>query len=904
DLGGNKLTILPKWLGELTQLQELRIYGNQITKLPDSLNKLQNLRRLYLDSNPINKFPEFIRKLPKIKQLWLSYCYISNIPAWINEVKTLEDIWLSNNNITDLPSSLGQLPNLKLFKLYGNPLNPDLAAANEQGEEAVLRYLRDREKNEIVLNEAKLILIGEGGVGKSSLLGALRGDEWIEGRDTTHGVEIQQVKLTEADTEITFNCWDFGGQPVYRPTHQIFFTAPAIYLVVWNPREGPEQGFVDYWCERIKHRAFDETTEPPRILVVATHGGPKQRQAYVDKQGLRERFGDLLVGFYHVDSHTGFGLEELKQTIGQIANSMPSVGKRYPGHWQQVRESLAKRTEPWLSWQDFSTECHNNGLDEPELFAIVSHTLGQLIHYNDDDNLRDIVVLKADWISKAMSFILEDAEIKNNFGLMKHTKVNELWNDPARSAAERYPSQVHPILLAIMEKYELSYRVAGIENTSLIAQLVPGARPEKLAEDWPPHDTEQVQICKIVDAETGETAKAEGLLYQLIVRLHRWSLGKKDYHLSRHWQRGLLLDNDYNGRALLENLGNDIRITVRAAYPGFFLHQLSDEVRYLVESYWKGLRCQIMVPCCKPCDKPGRGLFEVAKLIESRNKGRPEYPCPIPDCDEWQDIDNLLVNAPQPKIATLLENQTAELKQSHEAIKQLQQNNYQALSSQIRTMMSQADEQFFMLINTLTDEARDGPRLFTLTPLNAGFWDKPNWISQKIRLTLWCEHSRLPVPFLENDANKGVYEFDKPREWLNKVAPYAKYVANVLRLALPAASLTTICGGFDNTKFAQIGVDLDSSQRSFNMLLKFGDKANDWRTDSNKLMPHTKSYDSPLRAEGAILRELQAFLKETDPGFAGLRRVQNKKREYLWIHPSFITEYNPEPPVIPNYKDV
>jgi GTPase SAR1 family protein len=38
--------------------------------------------------------------------------------------------------------------------------------------------------------------------------------------------------------EITLNGWDFGGQRVYRPTHQLFFSAPAVYLVVWKPREG------------------------------------------------------------------------------------------------------------------------------------------------------------------------------------------------------------------------------------------------------------------------------------------------------------------------------------------------------------------------------------------------------------------------------------------------------------------------------------------------------------------------------------------------------------------------------------------------------------------------------------------------------------------------------------------
>jgi hypothetical protein len=46
-----------------------------------------------------------------------------------------------------------------------------------------------------------------------------------------------------------------------------------------------------------------------------------------------------------------------------------------------------------------------------------------------------------------------------------------------------------------------------------------------------------------------------------------------------------------------------------------------------------------------------------------------------------------------------------------------------------------------------------------------------------------------------------------------------------------------------------------------------------------------------IRAQGAMLRRLQALLKEKDPGFGGLVQVQNKRREFLWVHPQFVDEY-------------
>jgi hypothetical protein len=175
-----------------------------------------------------------------------------------------------------------------------------------------------------------------------------------------------------------------------------------------------------------------------------------------------------------------------------------------------------------------------------------------------------------------------------------------------------------------MERFDLSYRVAGLSKdeevnpVSLIAQLVPDTTPkeEDFNKAWfpeiAPGDIQQTQICRIVD-EKGNSANAEGLFYQLIVRLHKFSLGRAHYNDSIHWQRGLVLDDEYNGRALLRHVGNDVHITVRAPYPEFFLAMLTREVKYLVESFWEGLQCDVMVPCIEPCGRKvvGTGLYEV-----------------------------------------------------------------------------------------------------------------------------------------------------------------------------------------------------------------------------------------------------------------------------------------------------
>jgi len=231
DLSGFKLTELPESMGQLTQLRTLSLANNQLTALPEWLGQLTQLKTLSLANHQLTALPESMGQLTQLQ-------YLS----------------LDNNQLTALPESMGQLTQLQMLSLLNNPLNPELAAAYKEGLDAVKRYLRAKVDAQVVLNEAKLILIGEGEVGKSCLLGALRGELWEEGCPSTHGIEIKPVKVTDPDTctEITLNGWDFGGQRVYRPTHQLFFSAPAVYLVVWKPREGPQQGFVKEWIKLVK----------------------------------------------------------------------------------------------------------------------------------------------------------------------------------------------------------------------------------------------------------------------------------------------------------------------------------------------------------------------------------------------------------------------------------------------------------------------------------------------------------------------------------------------------------------------------------------------------------------------------------------------------------------------------
>jgi hypothetical protein len=811
-----------------------------------------------------------------------------------------------------VPASLARLAHLENFVIFNNPLNPELAAAYEEGLDAVKRYLRAKaEGGHVILNEAKLILIGEGEVGKSALLGALRGDDWAEQRDSTHGIEIKPVIVTDSETgtEITLNGWDFGGQRVYRPTHQLFFSAPAIYLVVWKPREGPQQGFVKEWIKLVKHREPDA-----KILVVATHGGPGARQPDIDRQEIWDLFGkDRVIDFFHVESKppkydkkkrkwTGKckGIKELKDVIANLAASLPEMGRSVPKRWQDVRDALKQTDEAYLSLDRVLGICseHKMAEDEAKDFVRISHRLGQLIHYEHDPVLRDMVVLKPDWLATAMSFVLDDENTRANHGLVSFRRLGQLWNHRTRAPEFRYPTKVHSMFVALMEKFDLSYRVAGsplggrLDETYLIAQLVPDVRPvDDLAREWPDAlqdgDEQQMQICRIVDAK-GQSAAAEGLFYQLIVRLQKFSLGRENFNASVHWQRGLVVDDGYNGRALLEHAGNDVRLTVRAAYPGNLLAVLTRDVKWLVEDFWDGLRCEVVVPCIEPCGKklPGTGVFEVQKLIAFKRQGMTLFPCTVSGCDQPQDIPCLLQNAPaarRPSIESLITDGFGELRSR---LEHLRQQNL-VLDQGMRRIMSQVDDAFIRVMRTLTDEAKEAPRLFSLQPVDRTAFNPNGWAKKKFRVTLWCEHTRLPLPLINKHEKEGVYEFDVTREWFTKAAPFLKVLTGTLSLVLPVAASATKLA-LDEATYKALENELDFGKDCAETISSATEKTAEWLADKDgPEMERT----GIVRADGGVLREFQTWLKKEDPSFGDLRRVPNKRQEFIWVHRNFEKEY-------------
>jgi internalin A len=919
NLNDNKLTELPAWIGDIHGLNHLFLTGNRLTEMPESVGNLRKLTYLALGDNPLDSLPESLMALTQLETFFLWGARLSSLPTWIggftklttlgigamalpdlpdflsgltnlevltcndNEISRIPDwignltslntLKLANNHIAELPRQLAGLLKKGLsLELDGNPLREPLPTLARRGNAELATYLESLH-DAVVQYEGKLLLVGEGNVGKSSLVATLKGESFVEGRPTTHGIEISPIALPhpDLDLDLTVRAWDFGGQEVYRVSHQFFFSLRALFLVVWHARQGQERDEVEGWLRRIKLRVGDAAT----ALIVATHCA--ERLADLDYPYLERLFPGLLAGAFAVDSSTGEGFPALRQAISEEAARLWQTGQLWSPRWTAAREEILSlsEAEPQIRYDRFTRICERNGVREAEAEALAKlmHDLGLIIYYDGDEGLRDVVVLNPEWLTKAISYVLDDRVTADSGGILDHARLRGIWQD----REDGYPAQYHPYFLRLMEKFDISYRLDGDETHSLVPQLVPHQRP---ALAWS-HGAPLAAGMRSLSLTCRLSEGAPGLVPWLTVRHHRASTG-------RHWRRGVFLRHPidaYHSEALLDLIRDDeLALEVRAPSPDLYFNVLRDSIEDLITRRWPGLTYQLYVPC------PGTaadgthcpGQFRLDGLLRVRENGQTSiYPCA--DCGEVYEISRLLTGFTVPT-----EPLAVEVRQVHEQLAEVT-----AGVSELRGQAAELADiagtvrRVHRIVST---EVTDCPRLFTLGRKKPGLLDRVRFYQEHYQLTLWCEH-----PGDEHGWAAATYDLNPPKEWFVQVAPYARLVFKTLQLAVPVAAAIDIA--------ALPSAKRDDAQARLDVMQAIVDDlpVDALELDTREFADRDGGASRLTPAEGQALRAMRQIIFENDPvhAFGDLRRVQSPAGDLLWVCPDHYPEYDPGLPTLP-----
>jgi small GTP-binding protein len=448
ELWSNKLTNVQP-LAELHNLTHLNLADNKIDDI-NALQKLRNLTELDLSGNPINDI-NVLQDFRHLTYLNLSHTHVKSMPEWMLDFNLdikWEDgyeigaigIFLENDFLEEPPPEIVRL-----------------------GNEAIKSYFNSGERKAI--NELKIILVGDGGAGKTSLSKVLRHELFDKNEDQTHGINIFKQSIEG----ISVNFWDFGGQEMMHSTHQFFLSKRSLYILVLDSREEDK---AEYWLKYIESFGGDSP------ILVALNKIDQHPSFEVNRKALKEKY-EGIQGFYKLSCQTQKGLDEFKTALIETFQTVPLIRSKLPVTWFEVKTQLENFSlqENFIDYQTFRKLCEQqkiNDVSTQDVLAEYLNDLGVIVHFTNPQ-LIGTPVLKPRWITQAVYKIINFKSLAEAHGIFC---LNDLPKALKKNSENdfNYPPDKYNHIVELMKKFELCYEVD--KENLLIPDLLEIQEPE------------------------------------------------------------------------------------------------------------------------------------------------------------------------------------------------------------------------------------------------------------------------------------------------------------------------------------------------------------------------------------------------------------------------------------------
>ncbi len=558
DASDNQLSSLPESIGRLTRLQNLDVSNNRLSTLPESIGRLTNLRMLFVSYNQLIDLPDTISGLTNLQGFYGYDNRLSALPESIDQLKNLEDVHIPNNQLSLLPDAIQRLGKLKELALHGNDalgipteiLGPNPSEGSVPSDKwakpgSILEYFFRTRGGARPLNEAKLILVGRGTVGKTSLVKQLVEGKFDPQQNKTEGIGITPwpVKIGgNLETDVRVNIWDFGGQEIMHATHQFFLTERSLYLLVLNGREGGEDYDSEYWLKLIS--SFGG--ESPVIVVL---NKIKQHPFDLNYRALQAKYPQIRA-FIKTDCSPRTGIDELAAAVQKEIAELKDVHAKFPASWFSIKDALAGMKDNFMSLDRYRELCrkHNeNDLKAQDDLAGFLHCLGIALNYRDDPRLRDTSILNPHWVTTGIYKLLNAEKLAKDKGVLRLQELRSLL-PPAD-----YPEEKHEYLMELMRKFKLcfSFPEDHSDHRYLVPELLDKQEPDLVGEFAPD---------RCLNFEYHYAILPEGLMPSFIVRTHALSEGHA------RWRSGAVLQWEQS-RALVKADLAEKKIVIRVTGP-------------------------------------------------------------------------------------------------------------------------------------------------------------------------------------------------------------------------------------------------------------------------------------------------------------------------------------------------
>ena len=584
-----------------------------------------------------------------------------------------------------IATAISQDPDLRLSRFGGFDLNAfcellqlPLDVAGDWANGRILDFLRARcDDGAETVFTAKLLLVGPGGAGKTSLLRRLKDGSFDEsGSRATEGVAVTDIELlpdaphgctvaaavaaaattaaaaataataaaasAPAKGSITaafapaclrLYAWDFAGQVDYLATHPFFFSQRrALYVGTYNVRAGVDS------LEEFLLTVHASAPGAPIVLVGSFADEPPHAPNPEAVARLRARFPQIK-GDFVVSSKEGTGIEGatgLRAFLRRLALDLPETEVKLPRSYSRLQQRLRERTELCMTWsalRDLEPSIRTDEMLHAALglfhdWGLVLVPQGSGATLGADAGAGEAaaaaaaaqertVVVSPERLAEVMSHIITtDPERLRRVraGVLQHADLAEVWS--------QHDEATRRTLLALTYEFDVAVPLPG-GSSSLVPALLPSTTPQAV----PP----LVLLRRGVDGHSGGGHSGEheiGLQYELShlpLALCSKLIARTSAMHKRglRWQTGVICE-DAGNRALLTVTAETrtIEITACGPYPYALRGVLRDHVREVLLQV-PGVSCLARRVPCPGC----RERHFPVEFLEEQRDNLPSVRC-------------------------------------------------------------------------------------------------------------------------------------------------------------------------------------------------------------------------------------------------------------------------------------
>ncbi len=375
------IDLLP--LASQTSLTSLSIQGCRSIKNVDIYATLPGLRattELNLNGCESVESIEPLSHLHGLEQLSLMACRTLSDLGPLSGHPALRRLDVRQTAVADL-SPLLTVPRLEWLGVSGPNVQLPDSLRGTTGSLEILAWWRSNQAAEGAtipprpLLEVKLLIVGQGEVGKSHLRERLFGGRGL--KYYNHALKptksFDPVKLIfpanppseasqKGETDVTVRAWDFGGQPELHASHRFFLGSQRCFylLVLAADRppngDGPDSNRLNYWLRLIAYHGRSSAGKKAPVLIVVTRNDEGKANPAAVREAVEDARRADYFGANVVEVVEGFGWRTGVERTGAAGRA---VSERHEGAAEKTLAAIRTNlpTVPDL-WDAIPVEYH------------------------------------------------------------------------------------------------------------------------------------------------------------------------------------------------------------------------------------------------------------------------------------------------------------------------------------------------------------------------------------------------------------------------------------------------------------------------------------------------------------------------------------------------------------------